>query len=117
MQLIYLNEHVFGARNNFQSLQLQSKHKIQLDSVRCKTRKTIVSPMQLKLNRKLTCFWTKRALKWTLACMLICMELQVLTAFERFRANVTFVRSKVAVRDLMLLQRAIGWINATTCAT
>lgn len=51
----------------------------------------------------LTCFWTVWAEIWLGARMLIDVELQILTAFKRFHANVTFVRPIITVRDFMLL--------------
>lgn len=56
---------------------------------------------------KLTCFRAIWTFVWFGAGMLIRMEFQVLAAFECFRANITFVRSKITMRDFMLFQCAI----------
>lgn len=49
--------------------------------------------------------------------MLIDVEFQVLASFERFHANIAFMRPICAVRDFVLLQRTVGWINTATRST
>lgn len=49
--------------------------------------------------------------------MLIDVKLQVLAAFERFVTYVTLMGTIRAVRDFMLFQRTVGWINTATRST
>lgn len=76
----------------------------------------IMSYVQSEGNVSLTGF---RAI-WTLirfsTCMLVGVKFQVLTTFECFHANVAFVRSNIAMRNLMLFQCAIRWIHSTACS-
>lgn len=48
--------------------------------------------------------------------MLVGVEFQVLAALECLHANVAFVRPKVAVRDFVLLERAVRRIDASAGA-
>lgn len=63
---------------------------------------------------QLTCFRAIWTFVWLGAGMLICVEFQVLTAFECLGANVAFVRAKITMRDFMLFQCAIRWIDSAT---